>query len=159
MAFSVSAWFIAHLIPMVAECLLAGLFPLTPAYPSTNINLVLPWLLHWLQPLPSNKPLWDSNQSIALQDTSCKPKWESLSSVELYLLCSVIPPWTWFQFLSSQHLMDYSLLVGIHDLDQKNESRTNFEMPSEANEVAHYEADGDMGSSGIGDQVCLFLCF
>lgn len=69
----------------------------------------------------------------------------------------------WFkqilQFLSSLHLMDYSLIVGIHDREQEDENDGNFPMPSGADEEELDEEDGDVGGSGVGggDQVCLSL--
>ncbi|XP_059140450.1 phosphatidylinositol 5-phosphate 4-kinase type-2 alpha-like [Physella acuta] len=57
-------------------------------------------------------------------------------------------------FLSSLHLMDYSLIVGIHDRDQEDESGINFAMPSGADEEEQEEDDVEAGGSiaGGGDQ-------
>ncbi|CAG5128818.1 unnamed protein product [Candidula unifasciata] len=58
-------------------------------------------------------------------------------------------------FLSSLNLMDYSLIVGIHDRDQEDESGINFAMPSGADEEELEEEDGESGSfvASSGDQL------
>uniref|UniRef100_A0A0B7AWQ2 1-phosphatidylinositol-5-phosphate 4-kinase n=1 Tax=Arion vulgaris TaxID=1028688 RepID=A0A0B7AWQ2_9EUPU len=58
-------------------------------------------------------------------------------------------------FLSSLNLMDYSLIVGIHDRDQEDESGISFAMPSGADEEEQDEEEAEPGGSivGGGDQV------
>ncbi|KAK0046442.1 phosphatidylinositol 5-phosphate 4-kinase type-2 alpha [Biomphalaria pfeifferi] len=57
-------------------------------------------------------------------------------------------------FLSSLHLMDYSLIVGIHDRDQEDEVGISFAMPSGADEEEPEDddAEGGASSAGAGDQ-------
>ena len=63
----------------------------------------------------------------------------------------------WFQFLASLHLMDYSLLVGIHDCDQAETEQQNdsFENDEDEEGGAGEEEDspgsgGDAGAGGGG---------
>ncbi|BFZ02127.1 hypothetical protein BsWGS_05166 [Bradybaena similaris] len=49
-------------------------------------------------------------------------------------------------FLSGLNIMDYSLIVGIHDRDQEDESGISFATPSGADEEELDEEDGDTGS-------------
>lgn len=48
-------------------------------------------------------------------------------------------------FLTNLHLMDYSLIVGIHDRDQENESGISFAMPSGADEEGEDDEESEIG--------------
>lgn len=53
--------------------------------------------------------------------------------------------------------MDYSLIVGIHDRDQEDESGISFATPSGADEEELDEEDGNTESfaAAAGEPVCL----